>query len=81
MEGVRPAGNTYPISDDKDVMVFFDGLKGKSEEEITRAVLSNVAFWDEDLTAAIDGFEASVCESLKKIRTQGARAAIDELVK
>ena len=48
-------------------------------EEIAHAVLSNTAFWDEDLTAAIPGFEASVSASLEAIRTKGARAAIDAL--
>ena len=80
MEGVRPAGNTYPIADDKDVLSFFAGLKEKRSEEIAHAVLSNTAFWDEDLTAAIPGFEASVSASLEAIRTKGARAAIDALV-
>ena len=79
MEGVRPAGNAYPIADDKDVLSFFAGLKEKSSEEIAHAVLSNTAFWDDDLTTAIPGFEASVSASLEEIRTKGARAAIDAL--
>ena len=81
MEGVRPAGNPYPIADDQEVLDFFARLKGKSDAEIAHAVLSNAALWDDDLTETIPGLEASVCASLRDIRANGARAAIDALVK
>lgn len=79
MEGMRPAGNTYPIADDDGVLDFFAGLSGKSSAQIANAVLTNVSFWDEDLTK-LPGFEASVAGSIEEIRTGGARVAIDRLV-
>ena len=70
----RPAGNTYTVSDDGWVLKFYEAHKGDSEEELVHAVLTNTRMWDQDLTA-IEGLEAAVAANLKKIRTEGARAA------
>lgn len=81
MEARREAGNTYAIVDDQNVLDFFDGLSVLSDAEIASKVLSNMAFWDEDLTQTMEGFEAAVALALGSIRADGARKAIDELVK
>lgn len=72
----RPAGNTYTVSDDGWVLKFYEAHKGDSEEELVHAVLTNTRMWDQDLTA-IEGLEAAVAVNLKKIRTEGARAAYE----
>ena len=41
-----------------------------------RVVLSNTQMWDQDLTA-IDGLETAVTKGVKKIRTEGAKAAYE----
>ncbi len=76
--GVRAAGNSYPIVDDQFVLDFFAGMDGKSAAEIANAVLTNEAFWGEDLTK-ISGFEASVAASLAELLTD-AKAAIAKVV-
>ncbi|MCD7736474.1 MAG: tagaturonate reductase [Lachnospiraceae bacterium] len=70
----RPAGNTYTVSDDRWVLEFYSEHRGDSEEALTHAVLSNTKMWDQDLTEIAD-LEAAVVETLKKIRTEGAKAA------
>lgn len=70
----RPAGNTYTVSDDRWVLEFYEAHKGDSEEALVHAVLTNTRMWDRDLTA-IEGLETAVVRNLKKIRTEGARAA------
>ena len=60
----RPAGNEYTVSDDRWVLEFYYDHKDDSEEEL----------WDQDLTQ-IEGLEAKVTENLKKIHTEGAKAA------
>ena len=64
--GVRALGNEYPIVDDQFVLDFFAGMEGKSAEEIAKAVLTNEAFWGEDLTA-YDKFLATVEADLAAI--------------
>ena len=70
----RPAGNEYTISDDAWALDFFYAHKDDTPEPLVHAVLSNEQMWDQDLTK-IDGLEAKVTENLKKIRTEGAKAA------
>ena len=77
--GVRAAGNEYPIVDDQFVLDFFAGMQGKTSAEIARAVLENEAFWGSNLSAELEGFEASVAASLEEIR-KDAKAAIAKVV-
>ena len=70
----RPAGNEYTVSDDRWVLEFYYDHKDDSEEELVHAVLTNEKMWDQDLTQ-IEGLEAKVTENLKKIHTEGAKAA------
>ena len=70
----RPGGGEYPVSDDPDVLSFYYDHRDDSIEALTHAVLSNTAFWGQDLTQ-ISGLEAKIAEILHLIRSQGAAAA------
>lgn len=70
----RPKGNDYTVFDDRWVLEFYWNHKNDGAEELVHAVLTNQEMWDRDLTE-IDGLEAAVVAGLKKIRTEGARAA------
>lgn len=70
----RPAGNDYVVSDDRWVLEFYYAHKDDSAEALVSAVLSDTRMWDQDLTA-IAGLEEAVTAGLKKIRTEGAKAA------
>ena len=70
----RPAGNEYTVSDDRWALEFYYAHKDDSAEELVHAVLSNEKMWDQDLTK-IAGLEEKVTADLKKIRTEGAKAA------
>lgn len=48
--------------------------KDDSAEALVNAVLTNEKMWDQDLTK-IAGLEEKVVADLKKIRTEGAKAA------
>jgi tagaturonate reductase len=70
----------YQILDDAAVLEFFAANSGKDAPEFAHAVLSNVDFWGQDLSA-IDGVEAAVTGYLTDIRTLGMRKAIEKLEK
>ena len=70
----RPAGNDYTISDDAWALDFYYAHKDDTPEELVHAVLTNEQMWDQDLTKIAGLEEAVVCD-LKKIRTEGAKAA------
>ncbi len=74
MTNRRPAGNTYPVSDDAWVLDFYMEHKGEDVDAIVPAVMKNTQMWGRDLTE-IAGFEDAVKEALTVIRTQGAKAA------
>lgn len=76
----RPSGDTYTISDDKAVLEFYLNHKDASEEELVHNVCTNTDFWGKDLTE-IPGFEASVTETLKKIKTEGTYACMQDCLK
>ena len=70
----RPLGNEYTVSDDRWVLEFYYAHKDDSAEDLVHAVLTNEKMWDQDLTK-IEGLESTVTNDLKKIRTEGAKAA------
>ncbi len=72
----RPKGNTYTVSDDRRVLEFFYARKDASVEALVHDVMTDEVTWGEDLTA-IAGFEAEVVSVLRKIRTEGAKAAFE----
>ena len=69
----RPKGNTYTVSDDREVLEFYWAHREDSPEALVRAVLENEAFWGQDLTK-VEGLEKAVIGGLKTIRGEGAAA-------
>lgn len=76
--GKRATGNTYEIKDDQDKLEFIAGVAGKPTAEYVNAVMTQAAWWGEDLTA-IEGFEAAVVKHLSRIDEVGAKAHIEEM--
>ena len=72
--GKRPSGNEYSIQDDDWVLDFYWEHRNDKAEALTKAVLSNVKMWDQDLTT-VPGLTKKVSEDLELIRTQGAKKA------
>lgn len=70
----RPKGNEYICSDDRWVLEFYYEHRNDTPEALVHAVMTNEQMWGEDLTK-YDGFEQSVVETLKLIRTEGALKA------
>lgn len=71
-------GEEYQILDDAAVLEFFAANSGRSPEEFTHAVLSNEAFWGQDLSA-LPGVEEAVSEYVAEIRAMGMRAAMEKI--
>ena len=71
---ITTAGNEYTVSDDRWALEFYYAHKDDSAEALVNAVLTNEKMWDQDLTK-IAGLEEKVVADLKKIRTEGAKAA------
>ncbi len=70
-------GAEYDIMDDAAVQKFFVENSTKAPAEYAKAFLSNVDFWDQDLSALAD-VEAKVCEYLTEIKANGMKAAIEK---
>ena len=68
----RPKGNEYTVSDDRDVLEFYWAHRNDSEGDLAHAVLTNVKFWGQDLTA-VEGLEKAVISGLETIRRDGAK--------
>ncbi|MCH5321698.1 MAG: tagaturonate reductase [Eubacterium sp.] len=68
---------TYEINDSKDVLDFFG--KAYKGDDVVKAVLSNKAFWDIDLTE-IDGLYDTVKKYFDNIKTFGMRNAVEMVV-
>ncbi len=73
-------GKEYPISDDKSILEFYDAHKKEDAQTLTKAVLSNTAFWGEDLTQ-IPGLEQAVAEDLNIIEEKGAYELMKGVIK
>ena len=67
----------YQILDDMAVLEFFAANSSKEPAEFAKAVLSNVDFWGQDLTA-IDGLEAAITEYVASIREIGMKATMEK---
>lgn len=70
----------YPISDDRAVLEFYDAHKKDGAATLTKAVLSNKAFWGEDLTD-IAGLENAVAKDLDIIEEKGTYELMKTAVK
>jgi tagaturonate reductase len=71
----------YPINDDASVVDFFNELGNETDcRTIIKKTLSNVDFWDTDLTQ-IEGLTEKVIEFYKSISLIGMRDAIIEILK
>ncbi len=70
----RPKGNEYTVSDDRWVLEFYYSRRGVSDETLVHDVMTNEKMWGQDLTL-MPGFEQAAAENLRRIRTEGARAA------
>ena len=71
--------NDYTVSDDRWALEFYFAHKDDSPEALVHAVLTNQEMWGQDLTK-ISGLEAKVVEGLKKIRSEGAKAAFKSVI-
>ena len=70
----RPKGNEYTVSDDRWLLEFYYSRRGVSDETLVHDVMTNEKMWGQDLTL-VPGFEQAAAENLRRIRTEGARAA------
>ena len=70
----RPKGNEYTVSDDRWVLEFYYSRRAVSDETLVHDVMTNEKMWGQDLTL-VPGFEQAAAENLRRIRTEGARAA------
>lgn len=68
-------GKALPIKDDAAVVAFFDEVwKEDNYAAVSKAVLSNSTFWDQDLTK-IDGLEERITTALALIEENGVEEA------
>lgn len=72
-------GSEYKILDDAAILEFFAANSSKSSKEFAIAYLSNEKFFGEDMTK-YDGLVDQVSEYLDKIKTNGMRKAIEEVI-
>lgn len=72
----RSKGNEYVCSDDRWVLEFYYKHRDDNEEDLVNAVMTNMQMWGRDLSK-IPGFENTVVNVLKKIRSEGALAAYE----
>ncbi len=70
-------GKRYDILDDMAVLEFMAANSGKDAAAFTKAFLSNVAFWDQDLSA-LPGVEAKIAGYLEEIRKDGMKATMEK---
>lgn len=71
-------GQEYNIMDDAAVLEFFAANSSKEPAEYAHAVLANVDFWGQDLSA-LSGVEAAVASYLTDIRTIGMRKTMEKV--
>ena len=71
-------GQEYNILDDAAVLEFFAANSSKDAREYAHAVLSNEAFWGQDLST-LAGVEDAVASYTEEIRTLGMRKAMEKI--
>lgn len=70
-------GEEYQILDDEAVLKFFAENSSKEAQEFTEAVLSNTAFWGQDLSK-VEGLKDLVTEYITSIREIGMRKTMEK---
>ncbi|AKD03730.1 tagaturonate reductase [Pontibacter korlensis] len=61
-------GETIPLNDSADILSFFEeAWKEEDAAKVAKAILSNTAFWDTDLTK-VDGLQELVTEKLEQLQ-------------
>lgn len=77
--GVDEIGREYPVRDNLDILKFFSSIwKEQALSKVVNKVLSNVDFWDEDLTK-VNGLEGKVTANLESIMKNGIKETIKRL--
>jgi len=71
----HPNGSEYPLCDDADVLDFYEAHQNDTEKELVWAALSNVGFWEEDLTR-IENLPQTVLSYYTLCRRDGAYAML-----
>lgn len=85
LTGKRPAGNEYQISDDLPVLQLFASLWSKYDGSreaagaLVEEVLSHTEMWGQNLNE-VAGFTALVSDYLHSILTNGAAAALKDVI-
>lgn len=69
----------FEVSDDKEVLEFFEANKGKDLAEVAKAYVRNEEFWGEDLSKIV-GFEDAVIANVKAISELGSREALKKIL-
>lgn len=73
-------GNEIPLNDDREVIAFIqDAWKTDDYQQITKQILGNKKFWDQDLTI-VDGLAGRVSEFLELIDTNGIETPLRSLL-
>jgi tagaturonate reductase len=75
----RRGETIYEIRDDAHVLDFFAGNAGKPNSEFAQALLSNAAFWGEDLSK-LTGMGMLITRCLDLIEQKGMSGAVREIV-
>lgn len=73
----RSNGDSYTVSDDKQVLEFFYAHKDAGTKELVHDVCTNTEFWGRDLSELPD-FETEVTSMLDIIETKGAYALMEK---
>jgi tagaturonate reductase len=71
-------GETLPVQDDAQIVAFFDTIwKTNNYKEISEKTLSNIAFWDEDISQ-VSGLVDAVANALELIDSLGIEKGLKE---
>ncbi len=70
-------GNSYAINDDQAAW-YFDAWKNNDPKEVVNKALSNIDFWDKDLTE-FNGFEEAVTVHLSNMMMAGVKEVVSAL--
>ena len=77
--GNRNGKNNYKISDEQDVLMFFDAHKNDDAKTYVHAVLSQTSFWGKDLSA-IPELEEVILDDYKIIEEKGCYGLMKQLI-